>query len=123
VSWDFEATAEFQSSWARLSDAEHEAINIGITILERKGPTLGRPRVDTLARDSKHPNWKQLRIQFAGRPYQICFAFDPRQTGFLLIGGISSGKNRTPKMAAAADKIYNAYLIVLRNKRLLEWRE
>jgi len=97
VSWDFEATDEFQSSYARLSDAEHEATNIGITVLEEKGPTLGRPRVDTLARNSKHPNRKQLRIQFASRPYRICFAFDPRQPGILLIAGISSGKNWTRK--------------------------
>jgi hypothetical protein len=35
---------------------------------------------------------KELRVQFAGKPYRICFAFDPRQTGTLLIGGIKSGK-------------------------------
>jgi hypothetical protein len=41
---------------------------------------------------------KELRVQFAGKPYRICFAFDPRQTGILLIGGIKSGKNWTSKM-------------------------
>jgi hypothetical protein len=119
VAWNIEATDEFQAWWAKLSDAEHEAINIGITVLEEKGPALGRPRVDTLARDSKHPNMKELRIQFAGRPYRICFAFDPRQTGILLIGGIKSGKNWTPKMVATADKIYDAYLVELKNEGLL----
>jgi len=29
------------------------------------------PRVDTLAKDSKHPNMKELRVQFAGKPYRI----------------------------------------------------
>jgi len=53
---------------AKLSDAEHEAITIGVTVLEEKGPALGRPRVDTLAKDSKHPNMKELRVQFAGKP-------------------------------------------------------
>jgi hypothetical protein len=44
---------------AKLSDAEREAITFGVTVLEEKGPALGRPRVDTLAKDSKHPNMKE----------------------------------------------------------------
>ena len=90
-----------------------------MTVLEEEGPGLGRPRVDTLAKDSKHPNMKELRIQFAGKPYRICFAFNPRQTGILLIGGIKSSKNRTSKMVAAADKIYDAYLAELKKEGLL----
>src|ERR1700733_7733237 len=109
----------FRHGGPSFRDAEHEAITIGVTILEEKGPALGRPRVDTLAKDSKHPNMKELRVQFAGTPYRICFAFDPRQTGILLIGGIKSGKNWTPKMVATADKIYDAYLAELKKEGLL----
>jgi hypothetical protein len=119
VAWDIEATDEFQVWWAGPSDAEHEAITIGVTVLEEKGPALGRPRVDTLAKDSNHPHMKELRIQFAGNPHRICFAFDPRQTGILLIGGIESGKNWTAKMVALADKIYEAYLAELKTEGLL----
>jgi hypothetical protein len=50
VAWDIEATDEFQTWWAKLSEGEHEAITIGVTVLEEKGPALGRPRVDTLAK-------------------------------------------------------------------------
>ncbi|MGA8678283.1 MAG: type II toxin-antitoxin system RelE/ParE family toxin [Candidatus Acidiferrales bacterium] len=92
MAWDIETTDEFQGWWAELSEAEHEAITIGVTVLEEKGPALGRPHDDTLARDSKHPNMKEMRVQFAGKPYRICFASDPRQTGNVLIGGIKSGK-------------------------------
>jgi hypothetical protein len=119
VAWEIEATDEFQASWAALSDAEHEAITVGITVLEEKGAALGRPRVDTLAKDSKHPNRKELRVQFSGKPYRICFAFDPRQPGILLIGGIKSGKKWTPKMVATADKIYDASLAELKKEGLL----
>ncbi len=119
MAWDVVATDEFQAWWTELADAEHEAITIGVTILEEKGPALGRLRVDILAKDSKHPNLKELRVQFAGKPYRICFAFDPRQTGILLIGGIKSGKNWTVKMVATADKIYAAYLAELKKERLL----
>jgi hypothetical protein len=119
VAWDSETIDEFQAWWAELSEAEHEAITIGVTVLEERGPALGRPRVDTLAKGSKHPNMKELRVQFAGRPYRICFAFDPDQTGILLIGGIRSGKNWTPKMVATADRIYNACLVELKKEGLL----
>ena len=116
---DIEATDEFQVCWVDLSDAEHEAISVGITVLKEKGPTLGRPRVDTRSKDSKHPNMKQLRIQFAGKPYRICFAFDPHQPGIPLIGGIKCGKNWTSKMVTAADKIYDTSLSELKKEGLL----
>jgi len=119
VGWEIEATDEFQAWWAELTRAEREAIAVGITVLEEKGPALGRPRVDTLAKDSKHGNMKELRVQFRGKRYRICFAFDPRQTGILLIGGIKSGKNWTPQMVAAADKIYDACLAELKKEGLL----
>jgi hypothetical protein len=35
---------------------------------------------------------KELRIQHAGDPYRVAFAFDPRKTAILLIGGIKAGK-------------------------------
>jgi hypothetical protein len=41
------------------------------------------------------------------------------KTGILLIGGIKSGKNWTPKMVIAADKIYDAYLAELKREGLL----
>lgn len=119
MAWDIETIDEFQAWWAKLSEAEHEAITIGVTVPEDKGPALGRPRVDTLAKDSKHPNMKELRVQFADKPYRICFAFDPRQTGALLIGGIKFGKNSTPNMVATADKIYDTYLAELKKEGLL----
>ena len=62
---------------------------------------------------------KELRVQFAGEPYRICLAFDPRQTGILLIGGTKPGKNWTSKMVATADKIYDRYLAELKKEGLL----
>jgi hypothetical protein len=70
-------------------------------------------------KSSRHPNMKELRIQYLGNPYRICIAFDPRQRGSPPIGGIKSGKNWTPQMVAAAGKIYDAYLAQLRKEGLL----
>lgn len=67
VAWDIEATDEFQAWWAGLSDAEHEAITVGIAVLEEKGPALGRPRVDTLAKDSKHPKHEGIADSMCGQ--------------------------------------------------------
>jgi len=55
--------------------------------------TLGRPHVDSVAR-SKHANMKELRVQHRGRPYRVLFAFDPRRTAILLIGGNKTGMGR-----------------------------
>jgi hypothetical protein len=90
-----------------------------VTILEAMGPNLGRPWVDSLSKDSKHQNMKELRIQCQGKPYRVIFAFDRRQTAILLIGGRKSGKNWTKRMVASADKIYDSYLREIKKEGLI----
>lgn len=36
VAWDIETTDEFQAWWAGLSEAEHEVITVGVTVLEER---------------------------------------------------------------------------------------
>lgn len=62
---------------------------------------------------------KELRIQFGGKPYRICFAFDPRQTGILLIGGLKSGKKWTKEFVKGADRIYDEYLAEIKKEGLI----
>lgn len=64
MAWDTKATDEFQAWWSELSEVANEAIIVAITVLEEKGPALGRARVDTLAKDSKHPNMKDCVSSF-----------------------------------------------------------
>jgi hypothetical protein len=50
---------------------------------------------------------RELRIQHQGEPYRILYAFDPKRTAVLLIGGCKTGDNRwyetnIPK----ADRLY-----------------
>jgi hypothetical protein len=120
MSWNIETTDEFRAWWSVLNEREREVIFAAVTILEERGPSLGRPWVDTLAKDSKHANMKELRVQCKGKPYRILFAFDPRQTGILLIGGRKSGKTWTSDIVAVADKIYGAYLNEIRREGLIE---
>ena len=54
------------------------------------GPNLGRPYADSL-KSSKHPHLKELRIQIAGDPWRVLFAFDTARVAILLVGGNKGG--------------------------------
>jgi hypothetical protein len=83
--------------------------------LEEHGPALGRPLVDTIGR-SRHPNMKEL-IPPAGN-IRILFAFDPRRSAILLIGGDKTGEwNRWyERMIPVADRLYDEHLGALRRE-------
>ena len=59
-------------------------------LLEAFGPTLGRPRVDTL-NGSRHANMKELRFDADGGVWRVAFAFDPERKAILLTAGDKSG--------------------------------
>src|SRR5207244_1036473 len=75
-----------------------------------------RPHVDTI-RNSGHPNMKELLVQPAGRPYRILFAFDPRRSAILLIGGDKTGRDRWyEEYVPRADRLYDQHLETLRRE-------
>jgi len=54
---------------------------------------------------------RELRIQHSGRPYRVLYAFDPRRTALLLIGGDKTGNNRWYEVfVPIADSLYDAHL-------------
>ena len=54
---------------------------------------------------------RELRIQHEGRPYRVLYAFDPRRTAILLIGGNKTGNNRWYEVyVPVADSIYDRHL-------------
>jgi len=118
VAWEIEGTDEFQEWFGGLSVAARESVAHAVGVLEQIGPALGRPEVDTV-KGSRYSNMKELRIQHAGRPYRVFFAFDPRRSGILLIGGCKSGKRWYGRMIAAADGIYERYLEELKQEGLI----
>jgi hypothetical protein len=57
---------------------------------------------------------RELRVQHAGRPYRVLYAFDPRRTAILLIGGDKTGQNRWyDRYVPLADRIYDEHLKTL----------
>ena len=59
-------------------------------LLERFGPQLGRPHVDTL-NGSRHTNMKELRLSATDGEWRVAFAFDPVRRAVLLVAGEKSG--------------------------------
>lgn len=117
--WEIEFTDEFGQWWMLLSESEQDAVAASVGLLEQLGPNLGRPHVDHV-KASKHANMKELRTQASGIPIRTFFAFDPRRTAILLIGGDKTGDDRFyERMIPMADRLYDDHLEELRREELL----
>jgi hypothetical protein len=86
--------------------------------LERGGPTMGRPLVDTI-KASRHPNMKELRPLASN--IRILFAFDPRRMAILLLGGDKTNRWNAwyERMIPVADRLYDDHLVQLRAEGLI----
>lgn len=110
VEWEVEFTDEFAVWWESMSLKEQEDVRASVNVLRQRGPSLGRPHVDSVA-GSRYPNMKELRTQHAGRPYRTLFVFDPRRVAILLIGGDKTGNDRWyDEFVPLADRIYAEHL-------------
>jgi len=117
--WEVEFTDEFERWWQTLDEHEQESLLAGVSLLQQLGPLLGRPHADTI-KGSRHSNMKELRTQHRGRPLRTMFAFDPRRSAILLIGGDKTGDNRFyDRMIPLADRLYDEHLHELREKGLI----
>lgn len=105
--WDVEFTDQFGAWWDTLGAAEQQAIDAAVVVLERRGPGLGRPLVDTVM-GSRHANMKELR---AGT-IRVLFAFDSRRSAILLIGGDKRGRWQEfyEKAIPFADELFDEHL-------------
>lgn len=114
--WGVKGTGEFDDWLRGLDDRAQARVVASIDKLATFGPTLGRPDVDTL-HGSRHPNMKELRIRYARSQFRVLFAFDPRRSAILLLGGDKVGDSRFyERMIERADALYDAHLAKLRIK-------
>ena len=114
--WDVEYTDEFERWWNGLTEVEQEDINAKVILLQRLGPSLRRPHSDVIAL-SKHPKMKELIIQHSGKPYRVLYAFDPRRSAILLIGGDKTGDNRWyERFVPIADRLYDEHIATLKKE-------
>jgi hypothetical protein len=61
VKWEVEFHKDFDPEFDALPDDVQNELRAHALLLERFGPQLGRPRVDTL-KGSRHANMKELRF-------------------------------------------------------------
>jgi hypothetical protein len=82
------------------------------------GPSLGRPLVDTLT-GSRIANLKELRPR--RNDIRILFAFDPRRTAILLLGGSKTNdwNGWYERNIPEAERLYDDYLSELRKEGIL----
>jgi len=114
-SWEIEFDEEFHREFVRLSIEVQDQLLGHAGLLQRFGPTLGRPTVDTL-NGSKHRNMKELRFDAANGAWRVAFAFDPRRRAILLVAGDKSGhaeKAFYKKLITAADIRYGRHMETL----------
>ena len=117
--WDVEYTDEFGQWWESLDADEQESVAVSVELLRSLGPSLPRPHSDTV-NGSRHSNMKELRTQHRGRPLRTFYAFDPRRSAILLIGGDKTGDDRFyDRMIPLADRLYEEYLEELRQEGLI----
>lgn len=121
--WEVEYTDEFGDWYDDLSEEDQDTVVARVELLEQLGPALGRPAVDNV-HQSTHANMKELRAE---RSLRVLFAFDPRRTAILLIGGDKSPDDpSSPNWNAwydhyvpIADALYDIHLKELREEGLL----
>jgi len=110
--WQVDFISEFAAEFDTFSGDVQDAISARIILLEREGPHVGRPHVDTL-KGSKHANMKELRCPVAKGAWRVAFAFDPERRAILLAAGDKSGVSKSRfyrKLITTADKRFDSYL-------------
>ena len=109
-------TTECFEQWLLCQDEDlRESVFNSLGILEKFGPALGRPYVDTV-NDSAFTNMKELRVQHDGHPVRAFFAFDPKRHAIILCAGDKKGKNEKrfyTELIKLADSEYRKHLISL----------
>ena len=113
MAWIVEYTDEFGSWWDGLNADEQDSVARLVRLLEERGPTLPYP-YSSGVEASKYDHMRELRIQHQGRPYRVLYAFDPRSTAVLLIGGAKTGQDRWYEVYVPyADRLYEQHLKAL----------
>lgn len=108
-------SSEFEAWWRGLREGEQNSVTAAVTRLQREGVTLGHPRSSEV-KSSTHGNMRELRIQSGGQAIRVFYAFDPRRTAVVLVGGLKRGQEKRfyRDHVRRADAIYDEYLRQLR---------
>ena len=118
--WSVEYTNEFGEWWESLSEGQQDDTTVIVELLEEDGPDLRFPRSSGL-HASKHEHMRELRIQSGGKPIRVFYAFDPRRSAILLIGGDKTSNDRFyEENIPIADRLYDAHIEQIQKEGLIK---
>jgi len=118
--WDVEYTNEFEEWWETMNEDEQTDVAACVGLLETHGPNLKFPYSSGI-NGSRHTHMRELRIQHHGDPYRVLYAFDPRRSAILLIGGNKTGNDRWyEEYVPIADDLYDEHIETLKKEGLIK---
>lgn len=110
--WEVKFYPLFEEEFDELSEAVQDELLAELVFLEKMGPQLNRPHVDTL-NGSKYGNMKELRFKADNGVWRVAFAFDPKRKAILLVAGDKAGKAEKPfykQLIKKADERFSDHL-------------
>ncbi len=118
--WDVEYTNEFGEWWNSLSEGQQDDTTAIVELLQERGAHLRHPHSSGI-KGSKHEHMRELRIQSGGDPLRVFYAFDPRRSAILLIGGDKTGNKRFyNEYVPVADRLYDEHIKQIRKEGLIK---
>ena len=112
MAWEVAFHPDFDPEFDALAPEVQDELLAHARLLEAFGPTLGRPRADTL-KGSRHANMKELRFTADGGVWRIAFAFDPERRAVLLVAADKSGvaeRRLYRRLIGKADERFDRHL-------------
>jgi hypothetical protein len=112
VIWTVGLHDDFVPEYNDLAEAVQDELIAKMGLLERFGPQLNRPHVDTL-KGSRHSNMKELRFNAGDGVWRFLFALDPNRKAIIVCGGDKSGTSQElfyRRVIAKADDRFDAHL-------------
>ncbi len=110
MAWSVSLHPDFVPEFQRLEETVQDELLAISELLRLFGPSLKRPRSDTLS-GSAHANMKELR--FGDGVWRVAYAFDPQRKAILLVAGDKSGisqKRFYAALIAKADQRFDGHL-------------
>ena len=112
MEWTVKFHEKFEYEFYKLDKKVQDELLSHMGLLEKVGPQLGRPWVDTL-KNSRHSNMKELRFNAKNGVWRIAFAYDPKRQAIILVAGNKSGVSESrfyKELIRKADERFSNYL-------------
>ena len=119
MAWEVEYTNEFLEWWSGITEGEQESVSNSVNLLIENVVNLRHPHSSGI-HSSGHNHMRELRVNGGRSPIRVFYAFDPRRTSILLIGGHkTNGDLFYRRYVPIADRLYEQYLEKLRQEGLV----